>query len=299
MKVLFFFVDGLGLGEPDPQKNPCTRKEIRHLTHVETGEDVIPLDKGFRIAAEATLGVEGLPQSATGTATILTGINCSQHLKKHLPGFPNESLRDILKDHSLLKQVNDLGCRSAFLNAYRPLFFKLKEKTRWRLSATTVANLAAGNPFYQYEDITSRTAIFHDYTNEQLIKRGIDMPRFGPEEAADILIRSQDSFHLILYEYFLTDRAAHTQRMDVALPALERIDALVHAVLDRADLNQNLVLLASDHGNIEDLSVKAHTRNRVPVLVWGRHADFFTERISTIQDITPALMEFFRMNVCK
>ena len=39
------------------------------------------------------LGIEGLPQSATGQTALFTGINAAQLLGRHLFGFPNQPFR--------------------------------------------------------------------------------------------------------------------------------------------------------------------------------------------------------------
>jgi len=60
--------------------------------------------------------------------------------------------------------------------------------------------------------------------------------------------------------------------------------------LIRVDLSKNLVILTSDHGNLEDLSVKTHTRNPVPTLLWGLGAADAASRIRNLCDIPdPAL----------
>jgi len=66
-----------------------------------------------------------------------------------------------------------------------------------------------------------------------------------------------------MYEHFLTDLAGHTQDMEHAALVLENLEALLDGLLSHLDLFRHLVVLASDHGNIEDLSTKQHTLNCV------------------------------------
>ena len=140
IKIVFIFIDGLGLGLNDPQQNPCIQDNLDIFKCFENGDSVRSAGRGgFLVPTDATLGVDGLPQSATGQSTILTGINCSKLLGRHLQGYPNNLLRNILKKQSLLKQVKELGHEPAFINAYRPLFLTQKEKTNWHISTTTEA----------------------------------------------------------------------------------------------------------------------------------------------------------------
>jgi len=284
-------VDGLGLGQNDPERNPCIQSDLHILSCFENGCGVRSVGKeGFLLPTDATLGVEGLPQSATGQTTILSGINCSKLLGRHLQGYPNGFLRDILRKYSLLKQVKELGFNPTFINVYRPIFFSLKEETKWHLSTTTVATLSADIPFFQIDDIRNRRSIYHDFTNESLIKNGFEVPRFSPEEAAHILVQTSKHYDLILYEYFITDQAGHSQDLERSREEIKKLEALIIAILNECNLQKNLVILTSDHGNIEDLSVKTHTRNKVMTLIWGNGAEKMKDCIQTIQDITPVIL---------
>jgi bisphosphoglycerate-independent phosphoglycerate mutase (AlkP superfamily) len=55
------------------------------------------------------------------------------------------------------------------------------------------------------------------------------------------------------------------------------------------DLEKTTVILTSDHGNIEDLSVRNHTLNDVPTVVWGAEKEFAAQRIKDLSDITPTI----------
>ena len=294
MKVIFLFIDGLGLGSSDPAVNPCLDESLSLLRIFENGRTASETPNGgVLIPADACLGVGGLPQSASGQTALLTGVNASALIGRHLPGYPNETLRAVLKDGSVLKRITEAGLRAAFANAYRPLFFRLKEATRWRLSATTVATLAAGLPFFSTELLREGKCLYHDFTNEALVERGFDVPRWTPEQAGKVLKGISDSYDFVLYEYFMTDRAGHGQDMRIALRELQKLEAFVASLLESLNREDTLLLLTSDHGNIEDLSVKTHTRNRVPVIAWGKGRRQVAEKVRSIQDVSPAILERF------
>ena len=61
-------------------------------------------------------------------------------------------------------------------------------------------------------------------------------------------------------------------------------------VVDHIVPEEQLVLLTSDHGNIEDLSRKVHTLNSVPTIAWGKGCREALRRISSIQAVTPAIL---------
>jgi 2,3-bisphosphoglycerate-independent phosphoglycerate mutase len=289
--VILIFIDGLGLGVNDPNRNPCAKEGIELLAHFQDGWDPRPIENGFLIPTDATLGIQGLPQSATGQSSLLSGVNCCRLLGKHLPGYPNNALRDVLRESSILKQIKDLGFRCRFINAYRPLFFKIKESLRWRFSATTVATLAADLPFFQIDDIINHRSLYHDFTNTALIARQFDVPRFTPQEAGKILATISEDYDFVLYEYFLTDRAGHNQNMETAFGIVKHLDIFLSHLLRNVDTGKTLVVLTSDHGNVEDLSVKTHTRNPVMTLIWGKQAHLVIPSIRSLVDMTPAILQ--------
>lgn len=295
MKVLFVFVDGLGLGKDDAGVNPCVSEEFKLLKCIERGNGPLELpSNGLLIPTDAVLGVQGLPQSATGQTSLFSGVNCSRLVGRHVQGFPNETLREVIREKSILKQLKEKGLSVRFINAFRPLFFKLPEKLKWRLSVTTITALAADCPILSLDDLAERRSIYHDMTNFYLVEKGFDVPRFTPEEAADILIKSGESHEFVLYEYFLTDRAGHSQNMQIAKEVLLNLERFMKRLIESIDPVQTLIVLTSDHGNVEDLSVKTHTVNRVPTMLWGRGADILKSRIHSLTDISPALLSLFK-----
>ena len=294
-KVILIFVDGLGIGANDPQNNPCAQEGIRLLSNFkDQPSQAVQSSSGRLFSVDAILGVDGIPQSATGQATLLSGINCPEKIGRHLPGFPNEKIRAILKEHSLLKKLKENGLKPVFINAFRPLFFKLPMALKWRLSATTVATLAADLDFFQIGDITNRKSLYHEFTNQYLIHKGFHVPRFTHDDAADILYNALENNDFILYEYFLTDRAGHAQRMDRAHQEIFQIDCLINSLLQKINLEKTWLILTSDHGNIEDLSMKTHTRNPVMTIIWSKNSDLYKIKLNTLTDLKPLFLNLLK-----
>jgi hypothetical protein len=290
--AVLIFVDGLGVGRDDPAANPMARVRGPLLSNFlgDLPGKALPFGGAF-VPLDACLGVEGIPQSATGQTSLLTGRNAQADLGRHLFGFPNERLREILGESSILKRVAEAGRTARFANTFRPLFFELpREAMIRRLSATTVATLAAGVPFFGLEDLRAGRSLYQDFTNEALIGRGFDVPRRAPEEAGRILAEMAGRFDFLLYEYFLTDRAGHGGDMGAATACAQGLEALLGAFLSAADLRDRVVALASDHGNLEDLSFKGHTRNPAQGLVFGPGAAEKAARLRTILDVCPMLL---------
>jgi len=289
MSVLLIFVDGLGIGTRGPH-NPLhvLGEEAVPLAVFEDEEPRLPFG-GVLARTDARLGVEGRPQSASGQTTILTGVNAPALLGKHKQGFPNERLREVLREHSIFLQLKNAGVGPlAFANAYSPRFFAVRP--RW-VSATTVAVEAAGLPFKTVEDVSAGRAVYHDFTNSFLIAGGAAVPLRTPEEAAEVVARVAREHSFTLYEHFIADAAGHEQDAEFAHRVLRELASFVRGVLARLDLEHATVILTSDHGNVEDLSTRNHTLNPVPTLAWGPGRMRMRERVRTLADITPAIVE--------
>ena len=289
MSVLLIFVDGLGIGTRG-RHNPLhlLGGEAEPLAVFEDEEPRLP-SGGLLARTDARLGVEGRPQSASGQTTILTGVNVPARLGYHKQGFPNERMREMLREHSLFLRLSQHGVGpNLFANAYSPQFFA--KRPRW-VSASTVAVEAAGLPFRTVEDLKAGRALYHDFTNGLLAGLDEGVPPRTPEEAADVLATLAAAHRFTLYEYFIADRAGHEQDFDFALAVLKDLARFVRAVLARVDLSCTTVLLTSDHGNVEDLSTRNHTLNPVPTLAWGRAREATARRVRTLADISPAIVE--------
>ncbi|MFO7654483.1 MAG: peptidase [Candidatus Krumholzibacteriia bacterium] len=297
-RAILIFVDGIGWGDEDPARNPLLSYggELLRLG----GEPTSPRPhaaSGWARGIDAQLGVPGLPQSATGQTSLFTGRNAQARLGKHLTGFPNDVLRELLREHSLLRLATLQGRRAAFMNAYRPLFFVLSTEQQWRLSASTVANLAAGLPFFTLDDLHAGRAVYQEFTNRELRWRGFTVPEWTPVQAGVRLATAAAPYELALYEYFQTDRAGHAADRARSEAELAGLDAFLAALLREEAArgpHQALVVLSSDHGNIEDLTTPRHTANPVPLLAWGPGARELVEAVERISDVAPALLAAIR-----
>jgi hypothetical protein len=292
MSVLLIFVDGIGVGIDNPDVNPFTRARTRHLVAARGLSDRPMLRAGALVVpTDATLGVDGLPQSASGQTTLLTGINAARRLGRHVHGFCTRPLAAILDGESLFARVRRGGGKATFANAYTPEFFRGERRF---LSVTTVAMKQAGLPFRDLDDLARGEALFHDITNRGLRERGYRVPEVHPKEAGRRLARLACSHDFTMYEHFQTDQAGHARDMDRAVFLIEQLDLLLDGVLETADPDKLLVVMTSDHGNIENLTVRTHTRNPVPTLLWGAGREAVAGEVHTLADIAPALLRHLR-----
>jgi hypothetical protein len=283
MSVLMLFIDGIGIGNFDPAVNPFAAYPTPFFTSF-TDDETGPLPHGGAcVAVDVTMGVDGLPQSATGQTALLTGQNASQLLNRHLSGFPPPTLRKVLKEKSIFLRLQNAGKTATFANAFTPSYFQRSERS---ISATTWAVKASHFPLRMLEpDLRDGRALTHDITNRFLSDLGYDVPVIEPEDGAMILCSLMEEVDFCLFEYFLTDLIGHRQDMEQAAFELEKLDFFLHALLLNLDLREHTLLLTSDHGNFEDLGTSSHTRNAVPAMIWGSGQDYFAANIRRIEDI--------------
>ena len=108
MKLLFLFIDGVGLRE-QALDNPVNNEVCPQLCRLIANNSV---------AIDACLGVEGLPQSATGQAAIFTGRNCSALMGRHCEGFPGPIIRNEIEKNNLFLELDSIGKKVCFADAY-------------------------------------------------------------------------------------------------------------------------------------------------------------------------------------
>lgn len=282
IRTLLLFVDGLGLGSDDPGLNPVAGGPCPHLRALlRTAK---PID--------ATLGVAGLPQSATGQATLLTGINAAQRMGRHVEGFPGPRLRELVRGQNLLSRLVARGYRAAFANAYYLEDAGAAARMR-RPSVTTVAALAAFGSVRQTAELLRGEAVYQDLTRAALRARGFSGPLASPEESARDLLALAGTMDFTLFEYFQTDRVAHRGDASDRNRVLNELDRFLGVLLAFPKRRNCRFLLCSDHGNLEDSGTSSHTMNPVPFLAAGPGARALQARVNSLLDITPALLALY------
>jgi len=300
------FVDGVGIGKKDGEVNPFFAARLPALRSLFQGE--IPSLRHRRLSArrasliplDANLGVPGLPQSGTGQTALFTGENGARLAGKHFGPYPYSTLRPVIEEKSIFRRLLDTGKTPCFANAFPQRFFDYIEQHRSRMTVTTLSCSQCRMPLRSAEHLARGDGVSADITNAGWHQLGYpDMPVIEPAEAGRRLARMLHRHDFVLFEYWKTDYAGHSGSMTEAIEVLERLDALLVGVLEVLDTREMLLLLTSDHGNMEDMSVKTHTRNPVPAILYGhRHRDVAErfEHHSTpggdLCRVTPALMEF-------
>lgn len=297
MSVLMIFFDGWGIGADDPAINPFVTAPLPTLRQLlgdlpTLSNSSLDSSHAIVIPTDATLGVPGLPQSGTGQTTMFTGVNAAQAVGRHLGPYPDATLRALLGQNNLFQRLIAVGRTVAFANAYPPFFFARLARNSARRSATSYAVQAAGVRYRDIDDLRAGEAVSGFVTNDRWIAGGADVPLITPRQAGRNLARLSTSYDLTLFEYFMTDVAGHRGRPAFTTTILAEVDELLSGVLDELDLARTLLITTSDHGNLEDAGAKGHTLNPVPTILAGAGRASLVDRIHSLTDLTPALVEF-------
>lgn len=302
MAIVMIFIDGLGLGVDDPEINPLSEgdqpfihKIIRGALTQKNVKNYIEKPGMIIKSIDANLGVPGLPQSATGQTSLFTGINAAQVVGRHINGFPTKALRAILEKDSIFKKINQTGRKGVFANTFTKEYFEIVRRGRWRHSASTTAALAGNCKLLMVEDLKQGYAVYQDLTNEQLRQKNYSVPLITPEIAGVNLVRQAKLNDFTLFEYFQTDHCGHAQDRELAMALLNRLELFIGTVVSEMPSDFSLII-TSDHGNIEDLSVKTHTLNPVPLIVFGPDAMKFM-KAESLPDICPLILESLGISV--
>lgn len=278
MKILFLFLDGIGLGEDDPTINPFAKAEMPYLEALLGGKKLTksaaPFE-GDRISLQAVdpnLGVKGLPQSATGQAVLLTGVNIPAELTYHYGPKPNPEVARYLDGQTLFSKTIKANKKAALLNAYPPRYFDGIDSGKRLYSSIPLALTNAGLPLFTDRDYYEGRALSADFTGEgwREFLGFPEAPLFDEYTAGVRLGELAKGYDFSFFEYWASDYAGHKQDMDSAVKQLEVFDSVLNGLLETWEKEDGLILLTADHGNMEDLSTRKHTAAFVPLLLFGR-----------------------------
>lgn len=231
--------------------------------------------------------MEGLPQSATGQATLLTGVNAARLMGRHYGPWPGPTLTPVLEEGTLFHAAQARG-GAVLANAYPPGFFQALARRKIKPSSNVAAALAAGVNLRNLEQYARGEAVAADLTGDYFVTLREGVTTQPPEGAAAALAALTRGAALTFFDLWLTDTLGHARDHAGGKALLERFDALLKALLAAGAGEAFTLIITSDHGNLEDLRSGSHTLNPVPLLVIGEGAALFSGATSLL-DVAPAV----------
>jgi hypothetical protein len=292
------FLDGVGIGPGDADLNPFAVANLPVLRRLLGGRLPVTeaLDAAGRIetaeallvAADATLGVDGRPQSGTGQTTLLTGVNAAAEYGRHFGPWVPTGLRALLAARNLLVRTIAAGGRAAFANAYPVASIEADPRIFRRPAAPPLAARAAGVLVRDLAELERGEAVASSITNERWRERlGDALPQVDAAEAGRRLARIAAGAEVTLFAHYDTDHAGHRGGMEGAVAALEKVDAFIGGIVEALPADA-LLVVSSDHGNVEDVN-GGHTLNPVPVLLVGAGRDEAVAQVRDLAGVVPGI----------
>ena len=300
-RVIIIFLDGVGLGAAEPEANPFMHVElptlqallgVSHLTREVAGTVT---SQAALLGLDALLGVPGLPQSATGQTTILTGRNAPAAIGEHSGPYPNPALRDMLAQESVFKTLLQARQPVAYANAYPARFLDRVRRGKGRLSANTQAAFLAGLKLRSGEDLRQGRAISALFSNDFWPEPDFKLPPLTVRQAGMQLARLAEDHTLTFFEFWYSDSLGHKMERAESLKVLDMLDDFLAGILERLDLADSLLLLVSDHGNFEDWTTSKHTTNPTLTLLVGAGFEALVPRLHSLADIKAAVLAYLTL----
>ena len=304
-RVLFLFLDGVGLGSDDPAVNPLVAAAMPHLDRLLRGQKISASTGRYSttnaalIPTDACLGIPKRPQSATGQATILTGINAAQRLGEHYGPRPDDRVRAVLNEGSIFARLAKNGQRGFFCNAYPQSYFDRVNRGKRRLSAVPYAAKVSGQQLLTYDDLCTGRGLASDFTNAGWRDHlGYpQVPVYTPEAGGRQLWQIAQRYHFLFFEHWQTDVFGHRQQRTEAIANFEVFDAFLGGLLSVATLENTLIIIGSDHGNVEDCSHGKHTTNPALTLLIGDTCHQYASQIHNLTDFVPVVQAYLAEEV--
>jgi hypothetical protein len=296
--VLLMFLDGVGLGDNDPAVNPfaaaCTPTldALAGGHHWLSGTPRCDTGRSLFIPTDANLGVPGRPQSATGQATIVTGRNVPAEIGEHYGPRPNAEIRAIVDEDNVFKRVTAAGGTAALINAFPPRFHEAVASGKRLPSSNQQAALSTGQGLFTDTDIYSGAAMSPDWTGQGWRDElgYVDTPLYERAEAGRRLAALAQQRTFSFFEHWVTDVVGHRGPLERGVALLELFDGVMAGLLDAWDDDHGLIVITSDHGNMEDLSTRHHTENAVPTIAIGAARQEFANGMRDLTGIAPGIL---------
>ncbi len=301
--VHLFFMDGVGMGGRDTAVNPFVSARLPNMTKLLGREDWyvyedngaekgrISSSRATLIPTDANLDMPGRPQSATGQAAILTGRNAPKLVGEHYGPKPNQAVAREIEAGNLFQEVVTAGKKAALITPYPQGYFDAVNSGKRLYSAVPLAATTAGLNLMTADDLRAGRAVSPGFTGQgwHEMLGYTDIPIMTLPQAGRQIAQIAGQFDFSFFEHWPSDRSGHRGSLETAVSHLEMIDAVMGGLLETWDDERGLLIITSDHGNIEEKNHRQHTRNPVPTILVGRGHRQLAQSIDNLTDIAPII----------
>ena len=123
-----------------------------------------------------------------------------------------------------------------------------------------------------------------------------DAPTYSPEESGALLAKLALQRDLTFFSTWITDEIGHRGPFKRGVDYMELFDRVMAGLLETWDDDEGLIIITSDHGNMEVQGDRRHTENQVPTVVIGNARHQFAENFGSLIDITPNTLKALGLN---
>lgn len=296
------FLDGVGIGNKNFEFNPFLKNNYLFFKELfgnfpTKGKSRISKKFVSTFPINARMGIPGLPQSGTGQVSIFCGVNAQKIIGKHFGPYVYSTLIPILNEKNIFRLLKIKNKKGYFANAYPKQFFEYINSGKRKLTATTLSYLSAGNKLAGFKELKKHKAITAEITGEIWNEKlGYKLRVLNPFESGRIFYELAQDNDFTLFEYFLTDHAGHSQDFEFAHNVISKFEIFLSGLLDKFNYDKESLLIVSDHGNLEDLSIKTHTLNPALGVAIGKGHRHFAERIEALDNIKSTILDHLDAN---
>lgn len=297
MRILLVFIDGIGIGSDDTTVNPFSVANMPTLHTLTNNQRWVKgigrqaSEKALFFPVDPRMGVQGRPQSGSNHATIITGKPIPKLIGEHYGPKPNAQTRAIVDEGSFFSEVIANGLSADLLTAYPPHLLHDIERGKTLPSAFMQAATNAGRRLHTVDDLREGRALSADWTGQgwqsHLKIQGI--PRFSLYDSGVKMVELAREHSFAMHTHIFTDFVGHRGALSDGIRLLENLDRVMAGALDTWDADNDLLILTSDHGNMERIGSRTHTENNVPLLLVGAKRHTFAQDVTTLADLVPAM----------
>ena len=203
-------------------------------------------------------------------------------------------MRDILDEAGIFSRLHAAGQATAFVNAYPQGYFDAVKRGKRLLSAIPYAARRGGLKLRTWREMVAEHALSANFTGQGWrTQLGYpDVPLYSPQEAGAQFWRLAQPARFAFFEHWQTDFLGHYRDFRGAIENFERIDGFLAGLLDVMDWQETLLIVASDHGNVEDCTIRKHTENQALTVLVGAHATAYAQRVQRLDDFADVIADF-------
>ncbi|HBE04004.1 MAG TPA: hypothetical protein DC049_16245, partial [Spirochaetia bacterium] len=184
-----------------------------------------------------------------------------------------------------------VSCLNLYRKEYRD---KIIADNTLILPASTLMTKYSGTEILTVENHFS-SGLYMDIDHHVLHVHYPYIPCADPLEqgrhTAQLVSRHDFSF----FEYFLTDTWAHRRSETAIKKIISCLNFFLEGLTESLALERHAVIITSDHGNMEEISINEHTLNPVPLVIITRNEQY----LSAVRTVNPVnITDVYRLIVC-